>query len=675
VQEQTGITEVAPAAKERADADPSFRSGDTLAGRFVLHDRLGSGGSGTVFSALDTKVGDRVAVKILDRAVHDPANRERLRREIRATRSGHPNVVSIHELHEEEGVLFITMELVEGSNLREALEERGRMSLGDVIVIGGRIAAALDHLHAQGLVHRDVKPGNIMLSAEGAAKLCDMGLARPMMAGATVTETKMVVGTPTYMAPEMAREGDLVAASDVYALGLTLYQCLTGEVPLAGTTAVDTLMARQHSRPGRVRIERRECPRWLDRLLDRMLDPDPRLRPTAAEVSEALEHGRYSWRPSRRGMKRTAVVVGVMAIAALGVGWGLRLSGTPPDPAEDSVTNELLVTTEAYDNGAVFDVTDGRGRSVVTLRSASKHNANKVRLFKTRSVAFADLDGDGRRDVVFADTDQAATEQIEIHRRQPDGSTVLADAWNLHHEWEYEGQVFGDFSPLDIECADLDGDGSPEIIFSYGSSPYYLSEIRVFRPNGEEVLRAYHPGQISNLRIGDRNRDGRLEIYVGATNNFHEQNEGNASSPVVFVIDADWSRTGQVLDLFGPGRTMTRDVPGGMEVFYMAFPNQLMVPPVTPWRYAAISVISPIGTGHFLTVHSDRALWLDSDKLSFLRAFRFDGELRLEDALWVVGPLEERGLDPRTAGPDQLTVTYWNGTTWQSEVCTIPQVE
>lgn len=282
-------TEIAPAAPERADAGSRHSPGDTLAGRFVLQERLGSGGSGTVFSALDTRVGDRVAVKILDRATHDPANRERLRREIRATRSGHPNVVSIHELHEGGGVLFITMELVEGSSLRETLAERPSLIVDDVVLIGRQIASALDHLHAQGLVHRDVKPGNIMLARDGRAKLCDMGLARPLEAGATVTESEMAVGTPTSMAPEMARSGELVAASDVYALGLTLYQCLSGEVPLAGTTAVDTLMARQKARPRSVRALRPECPRWLGRLLDRMLDLFGPGRTMAATTPDGME--------------------------------------------------------------------------------------------------------------------------------------------------------------------------------------------------------------------------------------------------------------------------------------------------------------------------------------------------------------------------------------------------
>ncbi len=649
--------------------------GDALAGRFVLNELLGRGGSGTVWSALDTRVGDRFAVKVLDRAAHDPANRERLRREIRATRSGHPNVVSIHELHEEGDFLFITMELVEGLNLREAMADRGRLTLDDAASIGRQIASALDHLHGQGLVHRDVKPGNIMLSPEGAAKLCDMGLARPMAAGATVTESQMVVGTPAYMAPEMAREGELVAASDVYALGLTLYQCLTGEVPLARTTAVDTLMARQRSRARPVRTLRPECPRWLGRLLDRMLDPDPDLRPSSAEVARSLEKRRFGWRPHRRHLVRAAVVALVAVAAAAAAVFGPRWSDAPPDPADDPVANELMVTTEGFDNGTVFSITDGHGRPVDTLATKKKPNPTRESLFKNRFVDFADLDGDGRRDVVFANSDSEATDQLEIRRRLADGTTERASAWNLHHELEYEGQSFSGFAPMDLECADLSGDGMPEIIVVYASSPYYLAEVLVFRPDGQEVLRVLHPGQIGNIRTGDRDRDGRAELYVGATNNFHEQNVGNESSPTFFVVEADWTKTGQVLDLFGPGRTMTATTPADIEVTYVAMAHQRLIPPLTPWRYAVVTGLSAAGSDQFLLVSTDRTKWKESTSLSFLRSFTFDHDLRLTDAMWVVGPLIERGIDPTTAGPDQLSVTYWNGTAWQPEVCTIPQAE
>ncbi len=673
--EETLATEIATPVGGGPGGESGCHSGDVLAGRFVLHDRLGSGGSGTVFSALDTMVGDRVAVKILDRAAHVPANRERLRREIRATRAGHPNVVSIHEFHEEGGVLFITMELVEGSSLRTALEERKRLAVDDVIRIGRQIALALDHLHAQGLVHRDVKPGNIMLAVDGAAKLCDMGLARPMAAGATVTETEMVVGTPVYMAPEAARAGELVAASDVYALGLTLYQCLTGDVPLARTTAVDTLMARQKTRPRPVRALRPECPSWLGRLLDRMLDPDPGPRPGAAEVSRALDCGRFGWRPHRRHAVRLAAAVAVLLVAAaVAAGWS-RLAGPPPDPATDPVANELMVATEGFDNGTVFRITDGHGRPVDTLATKKKPNPARESLFKNRFVDFADLDGDGRRDVVFANPDSEAAEQLEIHRRLADGTTEHASAWNLHHELEYEGQSFSGFAPMDLECADLSGDGTPEIVVVYCSSPHYLAEVLVFRPDGQEVLRVLHPGQIANIQTGDRDWDGRGEIYVGATNNFHEQNEGNESSPTFFVVEADWTKTGQVLDLFGPGRTMTAATPADIEVTYVAMAHQRLIPPLTPWRYAVVTGLSAAGGDQFLAVSTDRTEWKKSTTLAFLRSFMFDRDLRLTDAMWVVGPLNERGIDLASAEPDELTVTYWNGTAWQPEVCTIPPAE
>jgi serine/threonine-protein kinase len=124
------------------------------------------------------------------------------------------------------------------------LAERERLSVEETVELGAQVAKALAHLHGNGLVHRDVKPGNVLLSSDGQIKLCDLGLARPIARGTTVTETAMVVGTPAYMAPEQATAIELTAATDIYALGLTLYKCLTGEVPLEGDTAVETLMRR-----------------------------------------------------------------------------------------------------------------------------------------------------------------------------------------------------------------------------------------------------------------------------------------------------------------------------------------------------------------------------------------------------------------------------------------------
>ncbi len=225
--------------------------GDTLAGRFVLREILGYGATGTVFSALDRSVGQKVAIKVLHPDLHDERTRERLRREVRASRNGHPNLVAVYDLHEADDRVFLSLELVEGHSLKELLGERTRLETSEVVAIGRQVAAALAHLHNLGIIHRDIKPGNILLASDGTVKLCDMGLARPIEEGMTVTETEMVVGTPAYMAPEQGLGADLTAASDVYGLGLTLYECLTGTVPLTSETAVATLTRRQRERPPR----------------------------------------------------------------------------------------------------------------------------------------------------------------------------------------------------------------------------------------------------------------------------------------------------------------------------------------------------------------------------------------------------------------------------------------
>jgi len=130
-----------------------------------------------------------------------------------------------------------------------------------------------------------------------------------------------------------------------------------------------------------------------------------------------------------------------------------------------------------------------------------------------------------------------------------------------------------------------------------------------------------------------------------------------------------------VLDLFGPGRTMTATTPVGIEATYVALAHQRLIPALTPWRYAIISGVAAAGGDQFLAVHSDRTKWKNSTRLSYLRSFMFDRDLRLTGGMWVVGPLIERGVDPTTADSDQLTVTYWNGISWQPEMCTIPQAE
>ncbi|MEN8165474.1 MAG: serine/threonine-protein kinase, partial [Acidobacteriota bacterium] len=331
--------------------------GMRLAGRFLIKERLGSGATGTVFAALDTTVGQKVAVKLLRQDLRDAGSCERLRREVRAARSGHPNVVAVFDLHEDGGHLFLSMELVPGQSLRDELIAREKLPWHEVVGIGRRVAAGLAHLHAQGMVHRDIKPGNVMLATDGPAKVCDMGLARPTAQGMTVTETAMVVGTPAFMAPEQARAGDLTAALDIYALGLTLFRALTGYVPNEGDTAVETLMLRQKARPPGVRSSKTACPRWLDRLLRRMLEPSPGDRPTAAEVGAALERGGFSFLPSKHVTRRVVVaaVIGVgLGAAAFGAWRRWGVAGLDPHAP-------LRFSVRQFDDGTTVRLSDNGG--------------------------------------------------------------------------------------------------------------------------------------------------------------------------------------------------------------------------------------------------------------------------------------------------------------------------
>ncbi len=165
---EPGVLPESGATAAVVDLLPGIR----LAGRFLINKRLGSGATGTVFSALDTTVGQKVAVKLLRPDLGGEISRERLRREVRAARPGHNNVVTVFDLHEDGGRIFLSMELVEGRSLRDELSRREKLPWHEVVGIGRQVAAGLAHLHNKGLVHRDVKPGNILISSNGTAKVC-----------------------------------------------------------------------------------------------------------------------------------------------------------------------------------------------------------------------------------------------------------------------------------------------------------------------------------------------------------------------------------------------------------------------------------------------------------------------------------------------------------------------
>ena len=258
-------------------------------GRYQILEEIASGGRGAVFRAFDPDSGQILALKVLHASLSgDRSYIERFRREASLAASiDHPNVVRIFEVGQDDGRHFIALEYLP-ENLSRVIERGGAMQVERAAGFGVQMAEGLAAAHALGIVHRDVKPQNVLIGQDGTAKVTDFGIARGELL-ATMTATGAVMGTPHYMSPEQARGERADARSDVYALGCVLYQMLSGEVPFRGDTPLAVIRQQIESEPRRLREVRREVPRDLAKVVERAMMKDPGRRyQSAAELSAAL---------------------------------------------------------------------------------------------------------------------------------------------------------------------------------------------------------------------------------------------------------------------------------------------------------------------------------------------------------------------------------------------------
>ncbi|MDZ7674708.1 MAG: protein kinase [Acidimicrobiales bacterium] len=270
-----------------SDSEPG--DGETLAGRYRLESKLAVGGMATVWRATDEVLTRPVAVKILhSRLAADPDFVRRFRREaVAAARLAHPSIVAIYDTCADPEA--IVMELVEGRTLRAEIDSRSFLPPDEAVEIASGIAQALDVAHKSGLVHRDVKPANVLLSGDGRLKVADFGIAKAARADEDpelpdLTTIGAMVGTAKYLAPEQVSGGDVDARTDVYALGAVLYEMLCGRPPFRGDNDLATATARLHAAPPRPRSVLRTIPDHLDRIVMRAmaLEPDARYESAAA---------------------------------------------------------------------------------------------------------------------------------------------------------------------------------------------------------------------------------------------------------------------------------------------------------------------------------------------------------------------------------------------------------
>jgi serine/threonine protein kinase len=245
----------------------------------------------SVWEAEDPLLSRRVAVKILDAQLGtDDALRARFRHEaVAAARLAHPNIVSTYDTGEDDGVAYIVMELIDGLTLRELLDTQGALPVGEAVDITMQVAAALTHAHEHDLVHRDVKPGNVLVQRNGHVKVTDFGIAKATDGGSELTRAGAVMGTARYLAPEQLQDGTVDARADVYSLALVLYELLAGRPPFTADSDVATAVARLTADAPAVSAVRPDVPASLDAVIARALSRDPASRtPSARAFREAL---------------------------------------------------------------------------------------------------------------------------------------------------------------------------------------------------------------------------------------------------------------------------------------------------------------------------------------------------------------------------------------------------
>jgi TolB-like protein len=248
---------------------------DALASRYELVRELGRGGMAVVYLARELKHDRWVALKVMHPELTTVLGSDRFLREVSLTaRLDHPHILAVHDSGEASGLLWYTMPFVEGGTLRQRLDREGRLPIDEALRLAAELGDALDYAHSEGIVHRDVKPENILL-ARGHARLGDFGLARALEASGSrrVTGTGLAVGTPGYMSPEQASGGPVDGRSDIYALGCVLYEMLAGEQPYVGPTPQAALAKRLLGPPVPLTAVRDTVPAALDRAVTRALSP------------------------------------------------------------------------------------------------------------------------------------------------------------------------------------------------------------------------------------------------------------------------------------------------------------------------------------------------------------------------------------------------------------------
>ncbi|MBN1418377.1 MAG: protein kinase [Planctomycetes bacterium] len=312
--------------------------GQGLAGHMVggyrIIDRVGRGGMGTVWKALQLSLERTVALKLLSEDLSgDPAFVEAFIREARAAGElSHPNIVRVFDVGSDGDTHYFSMEYLEGGSVEGRIAREGRIRPAEALRIARDASRGLEYAETKGIVHRDIKPGNVLLTRDGVAKIGDLGIARRAPAGSLVSQDEGVCGSPHYMAPEQALGRPLDSRADLYALGVSIFQMLTGSTPFSGKTPREVILRRLREEPPSVRSRDPSIPIPVARLVSKLMarEPDARFAKApelTAALDDLLRSGVESDRPRgslRPRIRRIAVIVAILGAVAAGLGFAVH---------------------------------------------------------------------------------------------------------------------------------------------------------------------------------------------------------------------------------------------------------------------------------------------------------------------------------------------------------------
>ena len=394
--------------------DPITRLNAALDGRYRVEREIGEGGMAVVYLAEDLRHERNVALKVLKPELAAVVGAERFLAEIKTTANlQHPHILPLHDSGEADGFPFFVTPYIEGDTLRDKIDREKQLGIEEALDITKKVASALDHAHKHGVVHRDIKPGNILLSAEGEPTVADFGIALAVAqaGGGRVTETGLSVGTPHYMSPEQATgDRDVDPRADVYALGCVLYEMLTGELPYQGNTAQAVLakiLMDPTPAPTRVRVS---TPPNVDAAIRKALEKLPADRfGSAQEFSDALADqsfrhgeeagvgmavGRGQWTPL------AMATTGVAALAMVFGIWALLRPEPPQRVSRQVVSTEGWAGLEAHIGRQAAIAPDG---SSMILPVGSVETGFQLALKMTGSTEITSIPGtEGGSDAVYS---------------------------------------------------------------------------------------------------------------------------------------------------------------------------------------------------------------------------------------------------------------------------------